>query len=191
MINPYTQIINYDKPDLKEYLAKIGLLEVFTPLLKEFKDATLFKGTVKFILFGYSLESEVLHSTGITWLQMSKIIYEKAGLPENVDIFDKVANLKSDAVREAIDNWLALANNENFVEYTNARDLRKHCLQQSQTAEKTKERIDALKYAKELLVIMEEAKGRFVENYEILKPSISSLKKEKQKNTIGPQDYAT
>ena len=46
MINPYTQIVNYDKPDLKEYLAKIGMIDIFKPLLKDFKDVTLFKGTV-------------------------------------------------------------------------------------------------------------------------------------------------
>lgn len=191
MISPYTQIINFDKPDLKEYLGKIGLLDVFKPLLKEFKDATLFKGAVKFILFSYSLESEVLHSTGITWLQMSKIIYEKAGLPDNEDIFDKVANLKSVEVKESIDLWLAFENSEALSDYTNARDLRKYCLQQSQTADKTKDTVEALKYSKELLAMMEDAKSRFVENYEILKPSINALKKEKQKNTIGPQDYAT
>jgi len=191
MINPYLKILEYDKPDLKDYLAKIELLYIFKPLLKDFKDVTLFRGTVNFILLGYSLESEVLHSTGITWLQMSKIIYEKAGLPDNEDIFDKVANLKSDAVREAIDNWVSFQDNENFAEYTNSRDLRKHCLQQSQTAEKTKDRVEAMRYAKELLVTMEESKGKFVENYEILKPSLNALKKAKQKNTLGPQNYAT
>jgi len=111
-------------------------------------------------------------------------------LPDNENTFDAIANLKSGEVREAIDNWLALANNEAMVEYTNARDLRRYCLQQSQTAEKTKERMEAIKYAKELLTIMEESKSRFVENYEILKPSLNALKKEKQKNTLGPQDYA-
>lgn len=190
MINPYTQIINYDKPDLKEYLAKIGMIDIFKPLLKDFKDVTLFKGTVKFILLSYSIESEVLHSTGISWIMMSKIIYEKAGLPDNDDIFDKVANLKNDSVREAIENWLSFQNNEHFVEYTNARDLRKHCLQQSQSADKTKERVDAMKHAKELRLIMDEAKAGFVENYENLKPPVQALKA-KQKTTLGPQDYAT
>lgn len=190
MINPYVEIINYEKADLKEYLAKIGLSDIFKPLLKEFKDATLFKGVVKFILYGYSLESEVLHTFGNSWITVYKKIYEKSGLPDNENTFDSVANLKSAEVRECIDLWLAFQNSEALAEYTNARDLRKYCLQQSQTADKTKDRVEAMKYAKELLAMMEDAKGRFVENYDILKPSLTALKKEKQKNTLGPQNFA-
>lgn len=191
MINPYISILNYDKADLKEHLAKIGLIDIFKPLLKDFKDATLFKGVVKFVIMAYSIESEVLHTFGNSWITVYKTIYEKAGLPDNENTFDAIANLKSGEVREAIDNWISFQNNEAWEEFVKARDLRKHCLQQSQTADKTKERIDAIKYAKELLTIMEEAKGRFVENYEILKPSLNALKKAKQNNTLGPQNYAT
>ena len=190
MINPYSKILEYDKPDLKNYLESIGI-DCFKPLLKEFSDQTLFRGAVRFIILAYSLESEVLHTFGNSWVTVYKTIYEKAGLPDNDNTFDAIANLKSGEVREAIDNWILLQNNEAWEEYIKARDLRRHCLQQSQTADKTKERMEAIKYAKELLTIMEESKSRFVENYEILKPSLNALKKEKQKNTLGPQDYAS
>ena len=190
MINPYIEIMKAEG-DMKEYLVKLQLLKIFKPLLKEFSDQTLFRGAVKFIALAYSLESEVLHTTGFSWAQVYKMIYEKAGLPDNDNTFDAIANLKNAEVREAVDNWLAFQNNENFTEYANARDLRKHCLQQSQTADKTKERVDAIKYARELLIIMDEAKAKFVENYEILKPSLNALKKAKIKSTLGPQDYAT
>lgn len=189
MINPYTSILAYDKPDLKDYLASIGI-DAFKPLLKEFSDPTLFRGAVKFILYAYSLESEVLQTFGTSWITLHKQIYEKAGLPDNENVFDAIANLKSVDVREAIDNWLNFQEHEAFIEYCKARDLRRHCLEQSQTADKIKERMDAMKYAKELLTIMEESKSRFVENYEILKPSLNALKKEKQKNTLGPQNFA-
>ena len=189
MINPYLEIIKHEG-DLKDLINKIGLVDVFKPLLKEFSDVTLFRGAVKFILMAYSLESEVLHTYGNSWITVYKTIYEKAGLPDNENTFDAIANLKSGDVREAIDNWISFQNSEPWEEYIKARDLRRHCLQQSQTADKTKERMEAIKYAKELLLIMEESKSRFVENYEILKPSLNALKKEKQKNTLGPQDFA-
>lgn len=190
MINPYIQIINYNEQDLNKYLEEIGVADIFKPLLKEFSDKALFKGAVKFILYAYSLESEVLHTFGNSWVTVYKKIYEKSGLPDNENTFDAVANLKSAEVRETIDLWIAFQNNEALVEYTNARDLRRHCLQQSQIADKIKERMEAIKYAKELLGIMDDAKSRFVENYEILKPSITALKKSKSKNTLGPQDFA-
>jgi hypothetical protein len=192
MITPYSSIINYDKPDLKEYLAKIELLDIFKPLLKEFKDITLFRGAVKFILYAYSLESEVLHSNGITWLQMVKIVYEKSGLPDNVDIFDKVSNFKSEGLRESVENWLQFQDSESFTQYCHYRDLRKQCLQTSTSADKLKDRMDALVYSKELLKMMEETKSGFIENYESLKPSVNAfIKTAKRKNTLSINDYAT
>ncbi len=189
MVNPYSEIIKHEG-DLKELLNKLGLVDVFKPLLKEFSDVTLFRGAVKFILFGYSIESEVLHTFGTSWIELHKKIYEKSGLPDNENTFDSIANLKSSEVREAIDNWLAQQENESWTEYIKARDLRRHCLEQSQTADKIKERMDAMKYAKELLAIMEDSKSKFVANYEIMKAPLNALKKEKQKNTLGPQDFA-
>jgi len=191
MINPYLKIISYDKPNLQKYLEEIGLSDIFKPLLKDFSDDALFKGAVKFVLYAYSLESEVLHTFGNSWVAVYKKIYEKSGLPDNENTFDAIANLKSAEVRETIDLWLLFQNNEAFAEYTNARDLRRYCLQQSQTADKIKEKMEALKTAGELLKMMEEAKSRFVENYDILKPPITALKKSNQKNTLGPQDFAT
>lgn len=188
MINPYNSIIGYSKSNLKEHLDKIGVLGIFEPLLKTY-DGPVFIGVVKFILYSYSLESELLHTGGTSWIGLQRSIFEKCDLPDHA--FDEVANLKSPEVRESIELWLAYQNNEAFVEYTNARDLRRYCLQQSQTADKTKERVDAMKYAKECQAMMEDAKSRFVENYDHLKPSLNALKKEKQKNTLGPQDYAT
>lgn len=189
MISLYNSIINYSQQDLKTHLNNLGVSHIFEELSVDF-DEHLFAGVVKYILFGYSLDSEVLHSTGISWSQMSKIIYEKSGLPNDSEIYDKVSNLKSDKVKDAIEKWVSLQESENFTEYVNARDLRRYCLQQSQTADKIKERMDAMKYAKELLVIMEDSKSKFVANYEIMKAPLAALKKEKQKNTLGPQDYA-
>lgn len=190
MINIYHSIVSYQKDDFKEHLNRIGVLDIFNPLSKEF-EGKIFNGVVRFILYGYSVESEILHSTGISWIVMAKIIYEKCELPNDDEYFQKIANLKSESVKDVIEKWLSAQNSESFVEYTNARDLRRYCLQQSQTADKTKERVDAMKYAKECQAMMEDAKSRFVENYDHLKPSLNALKKEKQKNTLGPQDYAT
>ncbi len=188
MVNPYTQIINYDKPDLASHLEKIELLHIFKPLLNEF-EGKIFNGAVKFIVYAYSLESEVLHSTGLTWNEMAKVIYQKSGLPNDDEIFDKIANLKDATVQEVIDKWIEFQNSEPFADYINARDLRKHCIQTSKTADKIKERMEAVKYAAELLNMMNEAKAKFIENYDAMKPSLTALKKEKK--TLGPQDYAT
>jgi len=188
MISPFKEIIAYNAGNLVGYLKEIEIPEIFEPLQKEFSDDSLFSGAVKFILYAYSLESELLHTFGNSWITLHKKIYEKSGLPDDENVFDAVANLKSADVRKAIDNWLAYQNNEAFVDYTSARDLRRHCLEQSQTGDKLKDRKDAITYAKELLNTMEEAKARFIDGYEPLKPSMTALRK--SKNTLGPQDFA-
>lgn len=188
MINPYIEIVNHEG-DLLKFLNKIGMIDTFKPLLKEF-GSVIFPGAVKFVLYAYSVESEVLHATGITWETMAKVIYQKSGLPNNEELFDRIANLKDVTIQEVITKWLDFQNNENFTDYINARDLRKHCLQVSKNADKMKDRMEAVKNAKECLQMMEEAKSKFVENYDIMKPSLSALKKAK-KNTLGPQDYAS
>lgn len=189
MISPFFEITNHSSNNLQSFLKERELWEIFEPILKEFGEA-IFPGVVKFILYGYSIESEVLHSTGITWETMSKVIYQKAKLPNNEDLFERIANLKDATVQDVITKWLDFQNNENFTDYINARDLRKHCLQVSKNADRMKDRMEAVKNAKECLQMMEEAKSKFVENYDIMKPSLSALKKAK-KNTLGPQDYAS
>lgn len=116
MINPYSKILECEG-DLKELLNKIGLVDVFKPLLKEFSDVTLFRGAVRFIVLAYSLESEVLHTFGNSWITVYKTIYEKTGLPDNENTFDAIANLKSGDVRDAIDNWISFQNSEAWEEY--------------------------------------------------------------------------
>lgn len=192
MINIYSSILSYNKADLKEYLGKLGVLYIFKPLVKEFKDITMFRGVVHFILYAYSLESEVLHTSGNSWISVYKIIYEKSGLPDNEDVFNKIAEMKSEGVREAIELYLQYQSNESFIQYAYARDLRKRCLQDSQSAEKLKDRMEALEYSKELLLMMDDAKAGFIENNDLLKPSIDALKKAtpKKKETLGPQHYA-
>ncbi len=192
MINVYSAVLAYTKVDLKEYLGKLEVFYIFKPLVKEFKDITLFRGAVHFILMAYSIDSEVLHTSGNSWIVMYKTIYQKAGLPDNADVFSKIADMKSEGVREAIELYLAYQSNESFVQYTHARDLRKKCLQDSQSADKLKNRMEALEYSKELLLMMDDAKAGFVENNDLLKPSIEALKKAtpKKKETLGPQHYA-
>jgi len=189
MIIPFVEITTYSGTDLPGFLKERELWETFEPLFKEFGSVT-FPGAVKFVLYAYSIESEVLHATGITWETMAKVIYQKSGLPSDEELFDRIANLKDATVQEVITKWLDFQNNENFTDYINARDLRKHCLQVSKNADRMKDRMEGVKNAKECLQMMEEAKSKFVENYDSMKPSMGALKKAK-KNTLGPQDYAS
>lgn len=193
MVNVYDAIVNYSKADFKEHLGKLQVFYIFKGLTKEFKDINTFKGVVKFIVLSYSLESDILHTKGLSWTNQWKQIYAAAGLPEDDKVEEKISTIKSDCLREAIELWLNFQSNEQFTQYCHYRDLRKHFLTISQTGEKAKERMDAMLYTKELFKLMEEAKAQFVENNPVLKTSMDALPKApvaKVKKTLGPQDYA-
>lgn len=203
MLNPYSSLIKYDEGDdfFDEHLKKMQLFDIFKELLSEFPDKKAFKGVVLFVLYGYSVESEMLMTTGLSWAKLSDNIFEKAGL--EVKYYDQVAGLESDSVRSVIDKWLAYQNNEQFTQYITYRDLRAQFLAASlfplpKTKQKQKvtdegaveteadfSKMKTLVEAKflaatnsnELLKMMEDAKQKFIQTQPRLKTSVSALNK--------------
>lgn len=183
MINQYSQIINSrDEEDFQETLTKIHLMEIFKCLLDEFPDAKTFKKVVQFVVWGYSPESEMLFVQGLSWDKLSKKIFDKSCLDECY--FEQVALLKSENVQSAIHRWLRFSNDENFTQWATYRDLRRQMLSYSLSEMKKTSgeidinaKMDAAKYSKELLVMMDDALQTFVQNHPKLKSSISALDK--------------
>lgn len=198
MINPYQSIISYDEGDefFDDYLKKIYLFEIFKGLLDEFSDKETFKGVVRFILWGYSPQSDMLQTTGLTWDKLAKKIFEKTGLDEKH--YEAVAELASDNVREAIDHWLIFLNDDNFRQFIVYRDLRKQFLSAAlfplpkakkgltgDDLEADLSRIKQLIEAKmlaatnseSLFKMMNDAKERFIQTQPKLKVSVSELNK--------------
>lgn len=183
MINQYSQIINSrDEEDFEETLTKMHLMEIFKCLLDEFPDVNTFKKIVQFIVWGYSPESEMLFVQGLSWDKLSKKIFDKTCLDECY--FEDVALLKSDNVQKSIHKWLKFCNDEHFTQYSTFRDLRSQMLRYSlSTMLKTSgevdinAKMDAAKYSKELLQMMDDALQTFIQNHPKLKSSISALDK--------------
>ena len=193
MISPYQSILSYDEGDdfFDNHLKKLHLFETFKCLLQEFPQKEIFKGVVHFILYGYSLNSDMLQTTGLTWDKLAKKIFEKTELPE--EYYEQVAMLESDSVREAIDRWLIYQNNDQWTQYITYRDLRRQFLSASlfplpkskkdEDGEGDFNKIKTLIEAKmiaatnseSLLKMMEDAKQRFIQTQPKLKISISEL----------------
>lgn len=207
MVNPYSSIINYDEGDdfFDEYLNRMHLLHIFKDLLQEFPEKEVFKGVVWFILWGYSVQSDMLQTNGLTWSKLSQLIFDKTGLDKKY--FEKVAELESDNVRDAIDRWLIYQNDESFSQFITYRDLRKQFLSASLlplpkattkvtaslegdglTVEKMEADLSRLKSlveakmlcatnSEQLLKMMNDAKERFIQTQPKLKISVSELNK--------------
>lgn len=202
MINPYYTITTTDEANFQDFLTKLNLIEIFRPVLEEFPDVELFKGIVKFIAWGFSLDSDILNTVGNTWSKVADVIYEKTGLPYDNDkedgIYGNVAELKSDGVRLAIEKWLQFQNDENWTQFIHYRDLRRQMLAASLDVLKKASgevdytaKMDCAKYSKELLQMMDEAKETFIQNNPKLKGSVEAINKAtKDRTTRSPASYA-
>jgi len=198
MIDPYSNLIKSDEYDFEDYLKRIHLIKIFEPLLEEFADKPIFKGVVKFILYGFSVNSDMLLTQGYTWVNICKQVYKEAGLPDDDVLFNKVANLESDSVREAIENWIRFQNDENFCNYLHFRDLRREFLALSLSPMKKntgeidiEAKMKSVVYAKDLLKMMEDAKETFIQNHPKLRGSVDSvLRVNKEKNARSVGSYA-
>jgi hypothetical protein len=198
MINPYQSIINYNEGDdfFDEHLKKMHIYEIFKGILDEFPENKVFAGVVRFILWGYTPQSEMLQTTGLAWGKLSEKIFKATGLDNKY--FEDVAELGSDAVRSAIDRWMIFLNDENFKQYITFRDLRTQFLaaslfplpkgkkkgsdeEQADDMNKMKVQIEAkmlaATYSNDLLKMMNDAREKFIQTQPKLKMSVSELNK--------------
>lgn len=149
------------------------------------------------------MESEMLQTQGNTWSKIADEIYDKAELPDDKKdengIYHAVCNLKSDNVRDAIERFLLLGNEDNWIQYTHFRDLRKQFLALSiSNMKKNTGEIDieakmkAAIYSKDLLKMMEDARDGFIQNHPKLRGSVEALNKasNNNKNSRSPGSYA-
>ncbi len=198
MTNIYNTIISEreDEFDFIGYLQKVQCLYIFQPVFDKFQDITLAVKVIKFILYAYSPDSDLLMEKGGTWDKLAKNIFNVVDIP--TDYYDEVWHLKNEAVRESVQNWLEFLNDDNWTNYITFRNLRSQMVQHSLSEIKKgddldiKSKMDAAKYAKELLDMMDAIKGNFVQAVPQLRPSIEALKKAtpNKKDTTGPQHYA-
>ncbi len=203
MVSAYQVLVKQEEEDFQEYLKKIHLFSIFEPLLEEFGDPELFKGVVRFIAWGYSMESEMLLTQGNTWSKIADDIYEKAELPDDKErqdgVYNSVCNLQSDNVRNCIERFLLLGNEDNWIQYTHFRDLRKQFLALSISGMKKntgeidiEAKMKAAIYSKDLLKMMEDARDGFIQNHPKLRGSVEALNKasNSSKNSRSPGSYA-
>jgi len=203
MINPYQLLVKQEEEDFEEYLRKVHLIDIFKPLLEEFGDPELFKGVVKFIALGFSMDSDMLQTQGNTWGSVVEIIYEKSGLPDDRNekdgIYNAVCLLQSDNVLDCIERWLRHQNSENWTQYIHYRDLRRQMLSLSLSdMKKATGEIDieakykSAIYSKELLKMMEDARDGFIQNHPKLRGSVEAFNKatNNTKNSRSPGSYA-
>lgn len=198
MTNIYNTIISEreDEFDFISYLQKVEAMYIFQPIFDAYEDITLAVKVLKFILYAYTPESDLLMEKGGTWDKLAKNIFNIVDIPS--ELHPDVWQLKNEGVRQAAQNWLEFLNDDNWTNYITFRNLRSQMIQHSLSEIKKgeeldiKSKMDAAKYAQELLAMMDAIKNNFVQAAPQLKPAIEALKKAtpNKKDTTGPQHYA-
>lgn len=183
-----------DEFDFVAYLKRSGAYDVFSSVFEYYDDIIMAIKMVKFIAFAYTPDSELLPEKASTWEKIAKHIFNVVDIPS--EFYDDVVNLKNEAVRNAAQEWLRFQNDDNWTNYVTFRDLRfqmiKHSLSDVKKGgeDDIKSKMDAAKYAKELLEMMDATKNNFVQASPKIKASVEALQNAKVKDTIGPQHFA-
>lgn len=197
MINATKEITSYSDSDeyFEEFLRKVYLVKIFEEVFIEFPKRDIAIGIIKFIVWGFSVDSDMTFISGGTWDTLSKNIFKRTKLPE--EYFDLVARLESLSVQKAAKKWLDFQNEENFKQYKTYEMLRTQFLELAiipikvtgtlEEDSKLKNIIDAKMNAavnsKELLKLMLESKDNFIQNNLKLKESVSTLNRASQQKT--------
>ena len=192
MVNCYKDIINYDEGHdyFDEFLEKMHIMEIFKPIFEEFTDKQVQLGAVKYILYAYSINSDMLTTNGLSWDKLSEKIFKKCKLPD--EQYDNIARLESVSVQDCIQKWIRYQNDENFTQYVTFRDLRRQLLSASlSNVKKSSGEVDyATKMqcavdSKQLLQMMSDARDTFIQNSAKLKDNVTALYEAQKKNTLS------
>lgn len=214
MINNYSEIVTYNEGEdyFDEFLQKIHLIDIFKSLISVYPNKKEFTAVVKFIMYGFSLESEMLTTSGLTWDKIAERIFNKVGLDKKH--YNDVALLEKDEVRECSLKWLRLQNDENFSQFCAYRGLRQQFLSvvslqmpkievKDENGDKhidldayskiksiVEAKMTAVENAKDLLQMMQDSKAAFIQNHAKLKTSVGALSNVSvKKNTTSVEDF--
>ena len=201
MVHPFSSISTFEGNDLEDYLKKIHIIDIFRDIFIYFPEHAA--KVVRFIIYAYSAESDMLYVDGITWSILSEKILSRVGLDREIIDVDMI--MERDCVLSSIQGWLKFQNDENFTQVCMLRDLRRDFLKIAATQVSNKitslddaarlkslveAKMSAAKYSKELYEMMKESQSTFIQNHDRLKISMSALNKAlAEKKTANIEDF--
>lgn len=199
MISQYASLIGYQYDDWEEYLDRINLIEIFKPVIEEFKsDKVRLKCVIQYILHCYSVESDKV-KLGMDWQKNKQEIFDDTCIPMK-DIYEHTVLLKNDAVLETVHRWIDQQDSAVFAELNMIKDLRmtlmlsvNGSIKKSSGEEDYTQRYLNSTYVSELGKKIRDLESEFVQNNDKLKESVKEVKivSRKVKNTFGVENFST
>lgn len=186
MISVYSSIVNYTEGDWEQYLDRIAMIDIFGPLLKEYPDPGDFSCVVKFILYAYSIESEML-VIGADWVKTKRKIFEKVCLRPWGSVYEDIVLLKNPSILETIKKWMDYQDNDLFEQLQILKDLRAEMQLTCLTPIKKSggeidydQKYKNAQYSVELKKTIKDLESELIQNSSILKDSVKEYREVKR-----------
>lgn len=198
MISPFHTLVNYQEDDWQDYLEKCLLIDIFTPVIKEYKDVQVLKCVIRYIAYAYSVQSDKI-VLGMEWHKNKKQIFEFVSAKPEKTIYEDLVLLKNEAVLKSVNNWLEHQDEDTFKQLSVLRDLRVEMQISALTnIRKSSGEIDFdqkfknAEYAIKLKLMIKDLESELVQNYSELKDAVKEVRTENSKgrNSRSVGSYA-
>lgn len=195
MISAYNSLITYNGSEWEDYLEKITLYDIFKELLKAYPDKTDFTCGVKYILYTYSVDSEMI-VLGSDWQKNKQKIFEACMFRPKKEFYEAFVHLNNPAVLSTIEKWLDFQDEALFKQLSLLKDL----LVQMQIASvstifKSTGEIDydakmhCAQYSLDLRKMIKDLESELIQTSGKLKDAVKEYKESKNKKSFGLETF--
>jgi hypothetical protein len=196
MISPFHSIVSYEGDNWDDFLDRILLVHIFSPVIKEYKNKDTLKGAIRFIAYAYSVDSDKI-ILGRDWKKNKQEIFEFVLIKPEKKSYEDLVLLENKAVVETIHRWVDHQNNDTFTHLQVLKDLRVE-MQISALSKilKSSGEIDYdqkfrnAKYADDLKQMIKDLESELIQNNQKLKDAVKEVKVAKSKFTVGPETFS-
>lgn len=196
MISPYQALTTYEQNDWQEFLEKCLLIDIFMPVLEEYKDPQTLKLVIKYIVFAYSAQSDHV-VLGKEWLDNKKQIFEMLMFKPVDEFYDDMVMLANPAVIRSINNWLEFQDKPTFKQMQVLKDLKiemqTSCLSSIKKASMEidyDQKFRNAEYASKLQEKIRELEAELIQNNVKLKEAVKEVKAAKVTFNVGPETFS-
>lgn len=182
MISVFQSLITHSDEKWVDHIERIGVEDIFGPLLKAYPDEGVLSGVIKYILYTYSEESEML-ALGKDWMKTKQRIFEKCCIKPEKKMYEDLIHLQNDIVIAVIHKWMEYQDNDTFSQIQILKDLRVE-MQVSCTSpiKKSSGEIDYSQkflnagYTVELKKMIKDLESELIQNTPLLKDAVKEIR---------------
>jgi hypothetical protein len=189
-------VVSYEENNWEEYLDRILLIHVFSPVIKEYSNRDTLRGVIRYIAYAYSVDSDKI-ILGRDWKKNKQEIFEFVLIKPESKSYEDLVLLKNEAVVESIHRWVDFQQNESFAQLQILKDLRVEmqisCLSEikksSGEIDYSQKYLNAT-YANELKTMIKDLESELIQNNQKLKDAVKEARVAKSSFTISPATFS-